>query len=70
MSRQDKAAAEKFYDKAKDILEKHTPLHLLLASCYYKLACLRDLESKREEALYGTSLILPLLSSRLILTHN
>lgn len=55
LSRQNNAAAQKYYGRAKDILEKDTPLHLLMAACYYKLAHLSEIEGKRDEALYDLS---------------
>lgn len=51
LSRKDMAAAKRFYTEAQRILEKDTPLHLLLAACYYKLATLSGHDGDDEEAL-------------------
>ena len=44
-------AAKGFYTEARRILEKDTPLHLLLAACYYKIATLAEREGDQDGAL-------------------
>ncbi|KAK1832512.1 hypothetical protein QBC39DRAFT_390506 [Podospora conica] len=51
LARGDIQAAKGFYAEARRILEKGTPLHLLLAACYYKIANLAEREGNRDEAL-------------------
>ena len=43
-------AARAFYTEAQRILEKDTPLHLLLAAGYHKLATLSEREGGQDEA--------------------
>lgn len=51
LARNDTPAARDFYTEAQQILEKDTPLHLLLAACYYKLAILSGREGDEDQAL-------------------
>lgn len=51
LARNDIPAARDFYTEAQRILEKDTPLHLLLAACYYKLAILSGCEGHEDEGL-------------------
>ncbi|KAI1173816.1 hypothetical protein F4777DRAFT_556394 [Nemania sp. FL0916] len=43
--------AKDFYQKACTILEDETPFHLLLAACFYKIACLHFTSGDRKAAL-------------------
>jgi len=51
LARKDMEAAKGFYTEARRILEKDTPLHLLLAACYYKIATLAEREGDQDGAL-------------------